>query len=48
MVAQNVGYQLYGVHTGITLLLGLVLGNLIHGLPINKEHEFTGTLLTFF
>ncbi len=32
----------------ITLLLGLVLGNLIHGLPINKEHEFTGSLLTFF
>lgn len=34
--------------TAITLLLGLVLGNLIHGLPINKEHEFTGTLWTFF
>lgn len=34
--------------TSITLLLGLVLGNLIHGLPINKEHEFTGNLLTFF
>ncbi len=34
--------------TLITLLLGLVLGNLIHGLPINAEHEFTGDLLTFF
>lgn len=34
--------------TAITLLLGLVLGNLIHGLPINKEHEFTGNLWTFF
>ncbi|RFS22557.1 cytochrome d ubiquinol oxidase subunit II [Chitinophaga silvatica] len=34
--------------TTVTLLLGLVLGNLIHGLPINKDHEFTGNLLTFF
>ncbi|HVI46854.1 MAG TPA: cytochrome d ubiquinol oxidase subunit II [Chitinophaga sp.] len=34
--------------TSITLLLGLVLGNLIHGLPLNKDHEFTGNLLTFF
>ncbi|MBV8255119.1 MAG: cytochrome d ubiquinol oxidase subunit II [Chitinophaga sp.] len=32
----------------ITFLLGLVLGNLIHGMPFNKEHEFTGNLLTFF
>ncbi|WP_291911474.1 cytochrome d ubiquinol oxidase subunit II [Chitinophaga sp. CB10] len=32
----------------ITFLLGLVLGNLIHGLPVNKAHEFTGNLLTFF
>ena len=34
--------------TAVTLLLGLVLGNLIHGLPVNKDHEFTGNLLTFF
>ncbi|MFB6455555.1 cytochrome d ubiquinol oxidase subunit II [Chitinophaga sp. Hz27] len=32
----------------ITFLLGLVLGNLIHGLPINSQREFTGNLLTFF
>lgn len=34
--------------TLITLLLGLVLGNLIQGIPINAKHEFTGGLLTFF
>ncbi len=34
--------------TLITLLLGLVLGNLIQGIPINAKHEFTGDLLTFF
>lgn len=34
--------------TLITLLLGLVLGNLIHGIPINAKHEFTGDLFTFF
>lgn len=34
--------------TFITLLLGLILGNLIQGLPFNENHEFTGTLLTFF
>jgi cytochrome bd ubiquinol oxidase subunit II len=34
--------------TLITLLLGLVLGNLIHGLPVDKDHNFTGNLLTFF
>ncbi len=34
--------------TLITLLLGLILGNLIQGLPINEEHAFTGDLLTFF
>lgn len=34
--------------TFITLLLGLILGNLIYGLPINEKHEFTGNLLTFF
>ncbi len=34
--------------TLITLLLELVLGNLIHGIPINAKHEFTGDLLTFF
>ncbi|GAA0527972.1 cytochrome d ubiquinol oxidase subunit II [Chitinophaga japonensis] len=34
--------------TFITLLLGLILGNLIQGLPFNEKHEFTGTLLTFF
>lgn len=34
--------------TLITLLLGLILGNLIHGLPFNEKHEFTGDLFTFF
>ncbi|WP_143304500.1 cytochrome d ubiquinol oxidase subunit II [Chitinophaga vietnamensis] len=34
--------------TLVTFLLGLVLGNLIHGLPINEKHEFTGNLFTFF
>ncbi|RAJ04030.1 cytochrome d ubiquinol oxidase subunit II [Chitinophaga skermanii] len=34
--------------TLITLLLGLVLGNLINGLPFNEQHEFTGTIWTFF
>ncbi|KAA2244583.1 cytochrome d ubiquinol oxidase subunit II [Chitinophaga agrisoli] len=34
--------------TFITLLLGLILGNLIQGLPINAQHEFTGDLFTFF
>lgn len=34
--------------TFITLLLGLILGNLIQGLPFNEKHEFTGDLLTFF
>lgn len=33
--------------TSVTLLLGLILGNLIQGLPINEKHEFTGDLLTF-
>lgn len=32
----------------ITLLLGLILGNLIQGIPINAQQEFTGDLLTFF
>ena len=34
--------------TLITLLLGLILGNLIHGLPFNEKHQFTGNLLSFF
>jgi cytochrome d ubiquinol oxidase subunit II len=34
--------------TFITLLLGLILGNLIQGLPVNEKHEFTGDLFTFF
>ncbi|HEU4554805.1 MAG TPA: cytochrome d ubiquinol oxidase subunit II [Chitinophaga sp.] len=33
--------------TFITLLLGLILGNLIQGIPMNEKHEFTGSLLTF-
>lgn len=32
----------------ITLLLGLILGNLIQGLPLDKDHHFQGSLLTFF
>ena len=31
----------------ITLLLGLVLGNLIQGLPIDKDFEFKGNWLSF-
>lgn len=31
----------------IALLLGLVLGNLIQGLPLNANHEFTGRLRDF-
>lgn len=30
----------------ITLALGVVLGNLIRGIPLNAEREFTGTLST--
>nr|WP_293839592.1 cytochrome d ubiquinol oxidase subunit II [uncultured Arsenicibacter sp.] len=33
--------------TSIALLLGLVLGNLIQGMPLNANHEFTGRLLDF-
>lgn len=42
----DVGYMVSS--TLITLLLGLILGNLIHGMPINEKHEFTGNLGTFF
>jgi len=31
----------------ISLSLGLVLGNLIQGIPIDENHQFTGTFLTF-
>jgi cytochrome d ubiquinol oxidase subunit II len=32
----------------ISLLLGLILGNLIQGIPLNAKHEFVGRLRDFF
>lgn len=32
----------------VTLSLGLMLGNVALGLPLNEQKEFTGTLLSFF
>ena len=32
----------------ISLSLGLMLGNVVGGLPLNKDHEFTGNWLFFF
>lgn len=32
----------------VTLSLGLMLGNVAMGLPLNANHEYTGGLLTFF
>jgi len=32
----------------ISLSLGLMLGNVVGGLPLNKDHEFTGDWLFFF
>ncbi len=32
----------------VTLSLGLMLGNVAMGLPLNEEKEFTGSMLTFF
>lgn len=32
----------------VTLSLGLMLGNVALGLPLNTNHEFTGNTLTFF
>lgn len=32
----------------VTLSLGLMLGNIANGLPLNEHQEFTGTLLSFF
>lgn len=32
----------------ISLLLGLILGNLIQGIPLNADHEFVGQLSDFF
>lgn len=34
--------------TVIALSLGLMLGNVALGLPLNEQHEFTGTWLSFF
>lgn len=31
----------------ITILLGVVVGNLVQGIPLNEEHEFTGSFLEF-
>ena len=31
----------------ISLTLGLMLGNVVEGLPLNSEHEFSGSLLSF-
>lgn len=32
----------------VTFSLGLMLGNVAHGLPLNEKQEFTGSILTFF
>ncbi|MGN6351903.1 MAG: cytochrome d ubiquinol oxidase subunit II [Parafilimonas sp.] len=32
----------------VTLSLGLMLGNVAFGLPLNERQEFTGSMLTFF
>ncbi|HVW59607.1 MAG TPA: cytochrome d ubiquinol oxidase subunit II [Puia sp.] len=32
----------------ISLSLGLMLGNVVQGLPMNENHEFTGNWLSFF
>ncbi|HTI94049.1 MAG TPA: cytochrome d ubiquinol oxidase subunit II [Puia sp.] len=32
----------------ISLSLGLVLGNVVEGIPLNEEHEFAGSWFTFF
>ncbi|HTI93463.1 MAG TPA: cytochrome d ubiquinol oxidase subunit II [Puia sp.] len=32
----------------ITLSLGLMLGNVVEGIPLNHDHEFAGDWLTFF
>lgn len=32
----------------ITLSLGLMLGNVVKGIPLNSDHEFAGSWLTFF
>ena len=42
----DVSYSLSSIT--ISLLLGLILGNLIQGLPLNEKHEFVGRLRDFF
>jgi cytochrome d ubiquinol oxidase subunit II len=32
----------------VSLSLGVVLGNIVEGIPLNEEHEFAGNWLTFF
>src|ERR1044071_478867 len=32
----------------ISLSLGLMLGNVAYGIPLNKQHEFDGSWLSFF
>ncbi|GAA4452349.1 cytochrome d ubiquinol oxidase subunit II [Nibrella saemangeumensis] len=32
----------------IALLLGLILGNMVQGIPLNSQHEFVGSLSGFF
>lgn len=32
----------------VTLSLGLMLGNVAQGIPLNENHEFSGTFLSFF
>ncbi|GAB3319507.1 cytochrome d ubiquinol oxidase subunit II [Larkinella ripae] len=34
--------------TSIALLFGLILGNLIQGIPLDKDHQFVGRLRDFF
>lgn len=42
----DVSYSVSSI--AIALLLGLILGNLIQGIPLNANHEFVGRLRDFF
>ncbi|WP_205648962.1 cytochrome d ubiquinol oxidase subunit II, partial [Acuticoccus kandeliae] len=37
---------LTGSSLAAALLLGVALANIVHGVPLDADHEFTGTLLT--
>lgn len=42
---RNWTWALVGASALVPLLLGIGLGDLLHGLPIDHRHEFTGTVL---